>query len=321
MEAKISTDFIKTVSNINTSEFKSIYKKIEAMLKPLNQIPNFKIPKLQMFGSITKDTLLIGSSDINVMIMCKVDPKKEQFFDNYNELYPLSTYIPLPQLMMEDDTINPKSMYNLIHSKLQDNAKQLEIDEIIPTFPSIKIKFKDVKIIVDFSPTIMFKSKHLKKTVYATPYNDNTYKFVDPYPDRHSFDLIAPKLRKQAKTQVLLLKYWAALYLPHLKISYLLESMVINYYVSSSTSLIFTKLNDAERFFTIISHVSKAIFHPILDTKEIENDINFLNDYQKSQILEQISNTVNTMNELESTCQTKKQFEEEFFYVILQFSL
>lgn len=142
----------------------------------------------------------------------------------------------------------------------------------------------------DVVPAFFTTENYAGKSYYIIPDGNGNWIKTDPRIDRQRVSDINKQCDGRVLNAIRVMKYWQRRATMPSMPSYLLESMVLNYFENKGQSSSFIDLDIID----ILYYIKDHIFHPINDPKGIQGDLNKLSFEDKSKISKKAETDFNT---------------------------
>jgi len=280
--------FKKNVVNLDTDISKTARNSRDWLLE---QIANFKVkdntfPVLYSdinihFGSFARKTKIRELDDIDLMIGLSAQG---------------STYIERTDKIEIDVARVANDLLNLCH----DNTSKLNSRKVInkfvsacsniPQYSSAVIKRNQEAATLrlssytwnfDIVPSFMTTTNNAGVSYYLIPDGNGNWKKTDPRIDRDRTSRINQAHNGNILDVIRVMKYWNRRPTMPTMPSYLLETMILDYYDNQTIAA--TQYVNFE-FPEVITHIHNNIMSPVYDPKDIQGDINNLSNEDKTKI-------------------------------------
>ncbi|EEC0943213.1 TPA: nucleotidyltransferase [Salmonella enterica] len=177
------------------------------------------------------------------------------------------------------DLINSRKIINCIISKLNE-IPQYDKADIKRNQEAATLKLKSYEWNFDIVPAFITTPDFLGKTYYLIPDGNGHWKKTDPRIDKQKVTDLNVKLSGNMLNVIRVIKYWQKRPTMPSMSSYLLETMLLNYFNSRTECY---KWVDFE-IVNVLGYLASAVFYPVYDHKGIQGDINNLSDDDKLKI-------------------------------------
>lgn len=175
--------------------------------------------------------------------------------------------------------LNSRKIVNKFVSKLGD-VSQYSKSETKRNQEAATLNLNTYDWVFDIVPCFFTTEDIYGKTYYIIPDGNGHWKKTDPRIDRQRVTKINTRLGGNVLNVIRIMKYWHSRPTMPQMGSYLLESIILNYYESKATCSEFVDMEIP----SLLSYISSSIYLPVQDPKGIQGDINNLSSEQKYKI-------------------------------------
>ena len=182
--------------------------------------------------------------------------------------------------------LNSSKVKNKLVSALQSIA-QYEKAEIHASGEAVTLKLKTYSWNFDIVPAFYWKGDYFTKPYYLIPNKYGKWKKTDPRLEQDRVSKLNQKFNNTVLPTIRLIKFWNRRgQMPNIT-SYVIETMVLDYFDQASHSM---TTYGASRdycdmhFCNALYYISSNIMYPVQDTKNIQGNINTLTYDQKQKI-------------------------------------
>ena len=234
------------------------------------------------FGSFARNTKIRDLDDIDLMICIKAQGAIYYEYADY-------IVIELP------DSVAPLCWYcnantNIINSRMIINKLVLALSEVSHyekadikrTLEAATLKLSSYTWNFDIVPCFFTKPEADSRTFYLIPDGKGHWKKTDPRKDREIVTLINQVHEGNVLNPVRILKFWNKRTTFPTMSSYLLETMVMNYYRRNNSNPA-SKYVDLE-VRSLLKHIADSVFDVVPDLKEIQGDLNNMSNEDRDKI-------------------------------------
>ncbi len=281
-------DFMVNTVNLDPEQTKIARGSRDWLVEQIQSFPNkdgtfpeIYTEKNIFFGSFARSTKKRPLDDIDIMICLKADGC------TYNELSDkIEIYVPDKALrilgLVNDGTniLNSRKLINLFISKLID-IPQYKKAEITRNLEAATLNLQSYDWSFDIVPCFITTENTDKKTYYIIPNGSGNWKKTDPRLDRNRTATVNSLHSGRILNVIRAVKYWNKRPTMPTMDSYLLENMILDYYIeNTSTASRFVDIELVNIFFDI----HKRIYNSINDPKNIQGNLNNLTHDEKKKI-------------------------------------
>ncbi|CAI2418187.1 Uncharacterised protein [Serratia proteamaculans] len=175
--------------------------------------------------------------------------------------------------------INSRKIINCIISKLNE-IPQYDKADVKRNQEAATLKLKSYDWNFDIVPTFITTADVFEKTYYLIPDGNGHWKKTDPRIDKQKVTELNVKLSGNMLNVIRIIKYWQKRPTMPSMSSYLLETILLNYFNDRPECSKWVDLEIAN----ILGHLASAVYYPVYDHKGIQGDINKLSVDEKVKI-------------------------------------
>ncbi|WP_350588270.1 nucleotidyltransferase [Psychrobacter sp. 78a-MNA-CIBAN-0178] len=252
------------------------------------------------YGSFARKTKIRDLDDIDMIFTLKANGC------TWREEYDGTVYLKSPQYLNDYNSyrhsdsldLNSKKIVNKFISSLK-SIPHYTAANIHRNMQSVSFKLDSYDWNFDIVPAFMTTEDLLGKSYYLIPDGYGNWMKTDPRIDRARVKTINKNHNGKILDAIRITKYWQRRATMPSMSSYLLESIILEYYESNSSSD-FLDIN----FRNILNYLSQRIYSSVNDPKGIQGEINTLSLDEKIKISIKAENDVkiaDTANYLEVT--------------------
>jgi hypothetical protein len=234
------------------------------------------------FGSFARNTKIRDLDDIDLMICIKAQGAKYFEYADHIEITVPSSAASLHRYCNANtDILNSRMVINKFVSALSE-VPHYEKADIKRTMEAATLKLTSYTWNFDIVPCFFTTPEADGRTFYIIPDGRGHWKKTDPRKDRDIVTLVNQAHEGSVLNPVRILKFWNKRPTAPAMPSYLLETMVIIYYIQNRS-------NSASQFVDLesqhlLKHVANSVFGAVPDLKEIQGDLNNLSFEDKYKI-------------------------------------
>ncbi len=282
-------DFLSNYVNLASEKSKGARKsrnwlvdKIKDFPSTDSNFPNLYNDKNIFFGSFDRKTKKRPLDDLDLMICLSGD---RAFYTEYSDRIEITVpedSTKLYSLCFDDsDKLSSRKVINKFISLIK-QIPQYEKSEIKRNYEAATLKLNSYEWNFDVVPCFFTTEDAFGKTCYIIPDGKGNWKKTDPRIDRQRTTTVNQKHEGNILQLVRIIKYWNKRpTMPSLP-SYLLETMILNYYENghngSASSYVDLEIPN------IFEYIKNNIFSSVQDPKEIQGNINTLTDDEQVKI-------------------------------------
>lgn len=283
------TEFIRDAVNLDPDETKNarasrdwLVAQIHGFQDKVEGFPVLYTEKDIFFGSFARNTKIRELDDIDIMICMSAQfASYYQYSDHVEIAIPFSTH-PLEEYCNTGTyTINSRKIVNKYVSSLKE-VPQYEKSEIKRTMEAATLKMTSYPWNFDIVPCFFTKPESDGRDFYLIPDGKGNWKKTDPRKDRDIATIINKAHAGKALKLIRVMKFWNKRHTIPAMPSYLLETMILNYYLYSEASATSEYVN--VEIPKLLRYIADKVFEAIYDLKNIQGDLNNLSLEQKQKI-------------------------------------
>jgi len=282
------SNFLTNTINLDSKETKTARNSRDWLVQNIHKFPtndkNFPFlysDKDIFFGSFARNTKKRALDDIDIMICLHADFATYAELQNHIEVKASENSNLSKLCFNESNTLNSKKVINSFIKQLKAIPQYEKAEEISRNQEAAKIKLKSYDWNFDIVPCFYTTPDYSGKTYYVIPDGDGNWKKTDPRIDRDKVSSINQAHDGNVLNVIRIMKYWNKRPTMPSMSSYLLESMILDYYSKET--------NPASRYVDIeipkiLHYLSYSIFSTVEDPKRIQGNLNSLSFDDQSKI-------------------------------------
>lgn len=300
-------EFMKDTVNLDPDITKTAISSRDWLI---GQIANFKTKDSDFptsydeininFGSFARKTKIRELDDIDIMIGLSGQGSTYMAYSDKIEINVSSEAADLLKLCHTNSTsLNSKRVINKFVSACS-NVPQYKSAEIKRNQEAAVLNLSSYPWSFDIVPCFITAEDMYGKSYYLIPDGNGYWKKTDPRIDKERTTRINQKHDGNVLQVIRVLKYWNRRATMPTMSSYLLETMILNYYDGQSSKA--RQFVDIE-FPNVIAYIYHNIMGDVNDPKNIQGNINNLTYDERTKIRNRAAIDYNTANEA-------RQFEQ-----------
>ena len=272
--------FIENTIDLNKNDIKKACKSRDNLINNIIEILNknqfFNVYKEQNlnYGSFENGTKILELDDIDIMICIKANDR------TYDDLFPnnivkiiangYDRYFRNESLNDDIIFLNSTKLLNLLKNELS-NINDYEKADIHKNKEAVTLKLKSYKWNFDIVPCFFTAPEYYNynKQYYLIPDGEGNWKKSDPRIDKKNIR----RLNETQLNTIKLIKYWNKKKKITTMKSYILECMLLEYFKEIKDDIPIYYM-----FKNSLKYISKNICKPIDDPKNIQGNLNKLNE-------------------------------------------
>jgi hypothetical protein len=281
--------FLRDYVNLDPDETKLARSSRDWLLSQIQMFPgkNISFPKLYsekdiFFGSFARRTKKRELDDVDIMIALSAEGSQYQEYADRIEIYVPDSEYKLKLLCYENtNRLNSRKVINKFISLLS-QVSQYGNADIKRNKEAATLNLKSYSWTFDIVPCFFTAKDDYNNTYYLIPDGIGNWKKTDPRIDRSRVNEINQMHDGNVLNVIRIIKYWnRRLTMPSIS-SYLLETMILNFY-STQIILKASKYVDIE-IPKVLQYIKNNIYSPVYDPKGIQGNINTLTADEKTKI-------------------------------------
>lgn len=273
-------EFLSDFVNLDSSKTASARSSRDWLIDQIKKFPNDddSFPKLHpdkriFFGSFARKTKIRELDDIDIMLILRAEGGKYTDYSDYIEINTGDSVDRLKQFCNSGTTVlNSRKIVNKLVSSLSDVPQYSEA-EMHRNQEAATLKLKSYTWNFDIVPCFRTNEESNGRDYYLIPDGNGNWKKTDPRRDRNRLTNINQNHDGNVLNAIRIMKYWNKRRSMPSMSSYLLETMILDYYESAKA----TQWVDVE-VKALLKYIRDNISKPIYDPKDIQGDMNDLSD-------------------------------------------
>ena len=252
------------------------------------------------FGSFSRKTKCRDLDDIDLMIGISAEGATYNGQDVWNDVTMRPSRINQAQIdcMNADGTLNSTSVLNLFKKELE-KLPEYQHSEIKKDHEAVTLYLKTKELGFDIVPCFYTAPETDGRSYYLIPNGHGAWKKTDPTIEKDRLYDVNKKHNNKVLDTIRLVKYWNKRGKMPTLASYLLETMIVDYFESITSTSDYIE----QRFSEALEYIEKHIFDSVYDSKGIEGNINTLNYDERYKIYNRAHNdNIKAMNAIDAEC-------------------
>lgn len=297
------SNFMKEFVNLDPERTLKARSSRNWLIEQINSIEckNNDFPKLYQdknifFGSFARNTKIRELDDIDLMICLNANGTTYNECSSYThniELNVPDSYTNLKELCHDNSNrLNSTKVINRF-KKYISSIPQYSNAKIHKNMEALTLKLSSYEWNFDIVPCFFTTEDSQGKTFYIIPDGEGYWKKTDPRIDKNNLTTLNQSLEGNLLNIIRLVKYWNREKSIGINSSYLLETMLINFYSQYNSSC--TNYVDIE-FVKVLRYLKSAILSDIQDLKGIQGNLNKYTFRERLNISLSIENYYNLSN-------------------------
>lgn len=280
-------DFQKNVVNLDSEITKTARRSRDWLLGQISEFPtrNNDFPKLYeqknvFFGSFARKTKIRELDDIDLMVAFSA---VEGYYADHGDYITIHVKEERLALLCNNgtDTLNSRKVINKIISQLN-QVSQYASAEMKRNQEAATLKLKSYTWNFDIVPCFFTKKDDHERDYYLIPDGNGNWKKTDPRIDSKRTSEVNQYHDGNVLNVIRIIKYWNRRPTMPSMSSYLLENMILNYYIQNQYNKA-SKYVDLE-IIKVFQYLSSQIFSSVSDPKGIQGELNKLSFDDKLKI-------------------------------------
>lgn len=230
------------------------------------------------FGSFSRKTKCRELDDIDLMIGISAEGATYNGQNVWNNvtMWPSRTDQAQIDCMNADGTLNSTSVLNRFKKELE-KLPEYQHSEIKKDHEAVTLYLKTKELGFDIVPCFYTAPEADGRSYYLIPNGHGAWKKTDPTIEKDRLTAVNKKHNGKVLNTIRLVKYWNKRGKMPTLASYLLETMMVDYFgnISSTSDYIKYRFSDA------LEYIKNHIYTAVYDSKRIEGNINTLNNDER----------------------------------------
>lgn len=287
-------DFLNNSVNLDPDQTKKargsrdwLVGQIGALPSKDEKFPDIYTEKNIFYGSLARRTKKRPLDDIDIMICLKANGcTYYEYFDRIEMTVPETASRFLDYRNDGTANLNSRKIINAFVLKLVDISQYRSAD-IKRNLEAATLNLNSYEWVFDIVPCFFTKPELDGRTYYIIPDGKGNWKKTDPRIDRDRLSALNTLNDGNLLNVIRSVKYWNKRATMPTMSSYLLENMIIEYYIGKTTKAL--KYTDIE-LVDVFLDLHTRVYNTINDPKEIQGNINNLSYEDKVKISEKAYN-------------------------------
>lgn len=281
--------FMKDFVNLESDRVKKgrssrdwLIEQIESIADENDDFPSLYKDKNIFFGSFARNTKIRPLDDIDIMICLSANGTTYSENTSNIELNTKNSDKVLKDLCHDNsENLNSTKVINKFKSYLKE-ISQYSKAEIHKNHEALTLKLSSYEWNFDIVPCFFTTEDSYGKTYYIIPDGKGDWKKTDPRIDKENLTNLNQELDGNLLNVIRLIKYWNKKKQIGINSSYLLETMIINFY-NGKFEKSCSKYLDIE-FVEVLKALKNSIYNSVEDLKGIQGDLNYLDYWERVSI-------------------------------------
>lgn len=304
--------FMKNYVNLDPNVVKSARDSRDNLLERLKAFDNkddffdlYEAFNLH-FGSFARKTKCRELDDIDLMIGISAGGATYYSQDYWNQVRITPNNTNPAQIYCrndDDDTLNSTKVLNRFMSELK-KLPEYQHSEIKKNGEAITLYLKSKALGFDIVPCFHTEKEADGRDYYLIPNGKGKWKKTDPTIEKDRITDVNKKHNGKVLDTIRLVKYWNKRGKMPTLASYLLETMMVDYFESISSTPDYIE----QRFCKALEYIKHHINNAVYDSKGIEGNINTLTFEERNKIFNRAKNDYfKAQDAIQAECIEKKQ--------------
>lgn len=281
--------FVKNTVNLEKNRTDKARNSRDWLLENITVMPekDAKFPKLYSdinihFGSFSRRTKIRPLDDIDLMIgligdCCTYNIESDRIvintsestdkLKNYTHEYP------------NNNLVNSRKIIEIFKAGLK-NISQYENADIKRNQEAITLKLESYEWNFDVVPCFITSKDELGNNFYLIPDGNGHWKKTDPRIDKKRTSDINTSQDGNVLNVIRVIKYWQRRSTMPTMSSYLLETILLNYYSACGSCSSYVDLE----LWKVFEHISSEVYNKVNDTKGFVDNLNNLTQDERNKI-------------------------------------
>ena len=290
--------FMKDYVNLESCRVKKgrssrdwLMEQIEKIVDENDDVPSLYKNKKIFFGSFARSTKIIPLDDIDIMICLNGNGTTYSENSSNIELDTKESSKVLKDLCHDSsEKLNSTKVINKFKKYLKDIPQYSEAD-IHKNHEALTLKLSSYEWNFDIVPCFFTAEDSYGKTYYIIPDGEGNWKKTDPRIDKENLTNLNQELDGNLLNVIRIIKYWSNKKQIGINSSYLLETMIINFYNGKFEKTCSNCVNI--EFVEVLKALKDSICDSVEDLKGIQGDLNDLGYFERLKVSSNITEFYN----------------------------
>ena len=281
--------FLRDHVNLDPRETQKARKSRDWLLRHIynfpskvNNFPTLYTEKNIFFGSFARRTKIRELDDIDIMIALSAESNVYIDFPEETKVNIINNNSKLTEFCFEEekDILSSRKVINKIVRSLN-KIPQYENADIKRNHEAATLKLNSYPWNFDLVPCFFTDTDKYNRDYYLIPDGNGNWKKTDPRIDRKLVTETNQSYEGGVLDIIRLAKYWNRRPTKPSMSSYLIENITLNFYKK------FNRLPSRHKgfeFIDVLNYISREVYNPVPDPKNIQGNINCLDYEQKYSI-------------------------------------
>lgn len=305
--------FLENEVNIDPHKTTTARKSRDWLINRISKFPSEDIsfpkgyPEINIFfGSFARRTKIRELDDIDLMIGINGNGAHYIAHNDYVEIKVDDSSNNLNSLCFDGtNTLNSRKVINKYLGRLM-NIENYKKAEMKRNKEAATLKLSSYEWNFDIVPCFITVKNTNDKNYYLIPNGEGNWKFTDPRIDRERTKNINQSNDGNVLNTIRIMKYWNRYAKMPTIPSYLLETLILNYYSGNfNKASSYVDLNIPN----ILNYISDTIHFSVQDPKNIQGNINNINSEDRTKISEKANDAYHKALQARSL-ETEEKHEE-----------
>jgi len=302
--------FMKNNINLDAEKVKQARESRDNLLMNLQEFDNEDFFHLCQnynvhFGSFSRKTKCSPLDDIDLMIGLTADGATYNQFESWDNITIIASSLNDSQQnsINSDGTLNSTLVLNKFKKKLE-KVREYQNSDLKRNGEAVVLNLISKDWSFDIVPCFHTVVENNGRAYDIIPNGNGKWKKTDPIIEQDRISKVNTKHNGRVLDTIRLVKYWNRRGKMPTIISYVLETMIVDYFesITDTPQLI------EQRFRDVLYYIKDHIWTNIYDSKGIEGNINELDYFEKSKIQTRAFNDYNkTLNAISAELTDKDQ--------------
>lgn len=233
------------------------------------------------FGSFYRKTKCRPLNDIDLMVGISASGATYSSSDSWDNvrIFASNTNEGQMNCQNQDGTLNSTLVLNCFKKKLE-HVREYKKSEIKRNGEAVTLNLISKDWSFDIVPCFYTVTESNGRSYYLIPNGKGNWKKTEPTIEYHRLKSVAQKHSGKVLDTIRLIKYWNKRRKMPTITSYVLETMIIDYFENNAKVLDYLDY----RFMSLMNYIHNNIYGAVMDSKMIEGNINTLDDDSKWKI-------------------------------------
>jgi len=288
-------EFMRNTVDLDPQTVKDARKSRDNLLENIDEFDNTVFFNLVSrynvhFGSFSRKTKCRELDDIDLMIGISAEGATYYTNNSWNNIAIKASKRNSTQIECSnsDGTLNSTKVLNRFKRKLE-NVREYSRSDIKRCGEAVVLNLRSKAWSFDIIPCFHTTEESDGRAYYLIPNGNGAWKKTEPTIEQNVIARVNNRHSQQVVNTIRLIKYWNKRRQMPTMSSYVLETMIVNYFDEISETYDWIDM----RFSEGLNYIARNIWNPVYDSKNIEGNINTLSYQEKANIQERAKSDYN----------------------------